>query len=293
MCWFFGLGVAINIALALCIAAIQELNRHFKSQHSQININSFSTALLLAICLPSLTSWWVSVIGTIFALMIVTPLTHYLKFGPLNAVMASYVLLLTSFPEQMHRWTTPANINHFPLTFSDIRTIKGLGQFPDHLDFDAITSATPLETINTFLTMFNTLPPTGSTPILGHLGGAGWEIVSLTFLCGGLWLVYRDIVSWAIPAGVLSGLSLFSFCSHLIDHSYFATPMFHLFTGSTMFGAFFIATDLDNKSFSIRSQLIYGLTIGILVYLIRIAGDYPEGMAFAILIANLALAILE
>lgn len=293
MCWLFGLGVAINIGLALCMAGIIEIGRNVKLNDSPKQINSFTTALLLALSLPSLTPWWITILGITFAIMIVSPLTHYLKFGPFNAVMASYVFLLTCFPKQMHTWAIPVILNHPSLSFSDILSIKGFGQFPNHLDFDAVTSATPLDTVNTFLHIFQTLPPTSSAPILGHLGGAGWEIVSLTFLCGGLWLVYRDIVSWAIPAGVLGGLSLFAFCAYLIDSSYFATPMFHLFTGSTMFGAFFIATDVGNKSLSIQSQLIYGLTIGILVYVIRIAGDYPEGMAFAILFANLALILLD
>lgn len=297
MYWFFGAGVLINISLAIFTAVTVE-SILLKLQRRKIlahlsDLSAISTALLLALCLPSLAPWWLSVVGAAFAIIVIKHFFGNLNSSPFNPAMAGYVMLLISFPQRMTTWITPSNLVNVDLTLHDILYMAWHSQTPDTVNYDAITSPTPLDALNTLLNLNQPITTASTNPLFGHLGGAGWEIISLAYLCGGLWLVYRDIISWAIPAGILGGLSLFAIPAYYLDNTLFATPMLHLFTGATMLGAFFIATDLQTTQISIRNQLLYGLIIGIVTYLIRIAGGYPDGMAFAVLIANLTLALID
>ena len=131
---------------------------------------------------------------------------------------------------------------------------------------------------------------TGSDGVaLGHFGGIGSEVVNLAFLAGGLFLLHKRLFSWHAPVGMLGALMLMSlvFWNGSGSDSN-GSPLFHLLSGATMLGAFFIVTDPVSSATSPRGRLIFGAGVGVLVYVIRAWGGYPDGVAFGVLLMNLA-----
>jgi electron transport complex protein RnfD len=110
---------------------------------------------------------------------------------------------------------------------------------------------------------------------------------------GGLALIWLRIITWHTPVALLGALLVMSGAFHLFDPSNTATPFFHLTTGAAMFGAFFIATDPVSSCTSNRGKLIYGAGIGILIYIIRSWGGYPDGVAFGVLLMNFAAPLID
>ncbi len=132
------------------------------------------------------------------------------------------------------------------------------------------------------------------TPQFGRWAGIGWEWVNLAFLAGGLWLLYRRIFTWHAPVAMLASLTLMSALFYAGGSSSSGgSPLFHLLSGATMFGAFFIVTDPVSSAVSVRGRLVFGALIGVLVYLIRVWGNYPDAVAFAVLIANFAAPFID
>jgi electron transport complex protein RnfD len=126
-------------------------------------------------------------------------------------------------------------------------------------------------------------------PAFGYLGGAATEAVNLAFLAGGLYLLHKRLFTWHAPVGMLAGLAVMSllFWNGSGSDSN-GSPLFHLLTGATMLGAFFIVTDPVSGATSNLGRLIFGIGVGVLVYVIRAWGGYPDGVAFAVLLMNLA-----
>ncbi|MDH5514436.1 MAG: RnfABCDGE type electron transport complex subunit D, partial [Gammaproteobacteria bacterium] len=153
---------------------------------------------------------------------------------------------------------------------------------------DAVTMATPLDTVRTRLGLGETLTELQSGALFGLAGGAGWEWVNLCFLAGGLFMLKLRVIQWRIPASMLAGLALTALAFHLYDPDTYASPLFHLFSGAAMLGAFFIATDPVSASTTPRGRLWFGFGIGVLTWVIRTWGGYPDGVAFAVLLMNLA-----
>ncbi|OGT18943.1 MAG: electron transport complex subunit RsxD [Gammaproteobacteria bacterium RBG_16_57_12] len=286
----FGWGVLFNIAIAggvalLCEIAVLKM-RDKNVAHALADYSALLTAVLLALSLPPLAPWWLPALGAMFAIIIAKHLYGGLGYNPFNPAMIGYVVLLISFPKQMIAWPAPEALWQQSLSFGEIWQVV----FASHLPAaDAITMATPLDTLKTQLRLDKTVAGiTGANPLFGALGGTGWEWVNLAFLLGGGWMLYRRIINWHIPVAMLAGLALMAGIFHLIDPERFAGPLFHLFSGAAMLGAFFIATDPITASTTDKGRLVYGCGIGILVYIIRTWGGYPDGVAFAVLLMNLA-----
>ncbi|MCL4117062.1 UNVERIFIED_CONTAM: hypothetical protein GTU68_062088 [Idotea baltica] len=127
------------------------------------------------------------------------------------------------------------------------------------------------------------------SPAFGHIGGVGSELVNIAFLLGGVFLLYKRIISWHAPLGMLLALIIMSilFWNNASANTH-GSPLFHLFTGATMFGAFFIITDPVSGATSNKGRFIFGLGVGIITYVIRAWGNYPDGLAFSVLLMNLA-----
>jgi electron transport complex protein RnfD len=130
-------------------------------------------------------------------------------------------------------------------------------------------------------------------PVFGDLGGLGWEWINTLLLAGGLWLILRGIIGWQIPAAVLGGLFATAAVFYAVDPDAYASPMFHLFSGGAMLGAFFIATDPVTAATSNKGRLWYGFGIGVLTYVIRTWGGYPDGVAFAVLLMNMTVPTID
>lgn len=302
--YFFGIGVLIQIVLAISTALICEaivLKLRKRPLNTTLKDNSaVLSALLLALCIPPLAPWWVIVIGTFFAIVFVKQLYGGLGANIFNPAMAGYVLLLISFPVQMTSWLSPAELMPIELSFFDQLLLVFTGSSSAGLSLeqvrsgiDGVTMATPLDTIKTDLSKGLTVSESLAQPIFTSFAGAGWQWVNLGYLIGGLYLIKARLINWHIPVAMLSSLGLCAVVGIMIDPDTSAGPILHLFSGATMLGAFFIATDPVSAATTNKGRLIYGAAIGILVYLIRTYGGYPDAVAFAVLLLNMAVPLID
>jgi len=210
-----------------------------------------------------------------------------LGYNPFNPAMVGYVVLLISFPLQMSSWAPPRGLADVP-GFSD-----ALQALFNAQAYDAVTMATPLDLMrqNTGLLVEDLYQQKSQ---FGIWAGVGWEWVNLSFLAGGLWLLYRRIFTWHAPVAMLLALGLWAGVGFDGGSSNSGgSPLFHWLSGATMFGAFFIITDPVSSAVSNKGRLIFGALIGMLVYLIRVLGNYPDAVAFAVLILNFAAPFID
>jgi electron transport complex protein RnfD len=291
--WFFGWGVLVNLVIATTVALLAEAAMlAVRGKPLALHLGDYSavvTAWLLAVALPPLAPWWLTTIGVLSAIVVAKHLYGGLGYNPFNPAMVGYVVLLISFPREMSTWLIPHGLDR-PHAMTLLETLQAIfqGVPPVRFASDALTGATPLDVLRTKLGLGLTVTEIRNSPVFGLVSGHGWEWAVLGFLAGGLWLIYTRTADWRIPAGMLGGLAVISTVFYLIDTQKYAPPWFHLWSGAAIFGAFFIATDPVTASATSRGRLIYGLGIGILVYIIRGFGGYPDGVAFSVLLMNIA-----
>jgi electron transport complex protein RnfD len=283
----FGWGSMINILLASLTALVAEAAVMMLRQRPVtvlLDGSALVTGVLLALALPPLAPWWIPVIGSLFAIVIAKQLYGGLGYNPFNPAMAGYVVLLISFPLELSLWPVPgAGMSLTDTLFH----VFGAGLPADQV-LDTLTMATPMDDIKMRLGLSQTLSEMQDSPLFGSFAGAQWEWINLWFMIGGLWLLQMKVIQWQIPAGMLGGLALIAFVFYAINPDIYTTPIFQLFSGAAMLGAFFIATDPVSACTTPRGRLYYGMGIGLLTYLIRTWGGYPEGIAFAVLLMNMA-----
>lgn len=296
---FFGWGVLINASIAIATALLFEaliLNwRKRPVVDTLMDGSALVTALLLAISLPPLTPWWIPFVGTGFAIVIAKHLYGGLGYNPFNPAMIGYAMLLIAFPKEMTAWLLPMTLSDHPLTFSQLLQYSLHSHLPATLNLDAVTGASPLDLVKTQTRLGQTIPMVleKSSQHFGSMAGLGWEWVNVWFLVGGLVLIVRRVISWHIPVAMLGALLIMSGIFHLIDANHYASPLFHLLSGATMLGAFFIATDPVTAATTVKGRLIYGALIGVLLYIIRQWGGYPDAIAFAVLLLNMAVPTID
>ena len=292
---FFGFGTLVNILLASlialgCEAAVLALRKRPIGFYLKDG-SALLTAVLLGIALPPYAPWWVVVVGCAFAILIAKHLYGGLGYNPFNPAMVGYVVLLISFPVQMTTWAAPQGAfeGSVPGFIEALQINLGLAA----ASVDAVTMATPLDLHkqNSALLISDLWV---NNPQFGNFAGLGWEWANVGFLIGGLFLLYRRIFTWHAPIGMLISLTLLS--AIFYDGGSSASggsPLFHLFSGATMLGAFFIVTDPVTSAVSTKGRLIYGLLIGALVFVIRAWGNYPDAVAFSVLLMNFAAPFLD
>ena len=253
------------------------------------------TAVLLAIALPAYSPWWLIVIGVSFAILIAKHLYGGMGYNPFNPAMVGYVVLLISFPVEMTTWAAPrqAFAGELPSLFDAISVLFAGREAIAAFAVDGITMATPLDIVkqNNSLLIEDLWQ---QSPQFGQWGGLGWEWANLGFLAGGLFLLSQRLFTWHAPISMLISLTIIS--ALFYDGGSSASggsPLFHLLSGATMFGAFFIVTDPVTSAVSVKGRIIYGALIGVLLYLIRVWGNYPDAIAFAVLLMNFAAPLLD
>ncbi|MGB5576288.1 MAG: RnfABCDGE type electron transport complex subunit D, partial [Woeseiaceae bacterium] len=253
------------------------------------------TAALLAFAVPSLTPWWVTATGALFAIVVAKHLYGGIGFNIFNPAMAGYVVILIAFPMHLNLWIAPriGDIDYQYLTV--IQTLKYTltGSLPEALGFDAVSRATPLDVMKSGLNGMRTVSEIRANPIMGDFGGRGWEWIGNFLAIGGFWLLIKKIIRWHIPVGVGVGLLLPATIMYLADPGSHPSPGFHLFSGATILCAFFIATDPVSAATSPKGRLVFGFGIGVLIFCIRTWGSYADGVAFAVLIMNMAVPAID
>lgn len=302
--WFFGFGILVQICLALITAlvtegVIMELRKK-KTERVLKDYSAVLAGLLLAISIPPLAPWWVIVIGTFFAIAIVKQLYGGLGYNMFNPAMAAYVMLLISFPVQMTSWLPPQSIAEQSHSLWDaIHTVftgftsTGFSVEQLKVGIDGSTMATPLDEVKTALVQAYTISEAQTDMIFDGQYAKGWFWVSVAYLVGGVALLKAKVINWHIPLSMLASACILSFILFLVDGDQYASPMFHLFSGSLIIGAFFIATDPVSASTTVKGRLIFGAAIGLWVIIIRNWGGYPDAIAFAVLIMNMAVPLID
>lgn len=292
MIWYFGWGILINLTLAGLFALLTEAValklRGRPALPALRDLSALVTALLFALAVPPTLPWWLTLLGILFAIGVAKQLYGGLGYNPFNPAMAGYVFLLVSYPLAMTSWLPPALLAEHTLGFLDSVRLIFTGQPPPGLTWDAITMATPLDQMRTQLDQNLMIDEIRQSPLWGDFGGRGWEWVGNWFLLGGLFLLWRRVIDWRIPVSMLLGLLLAAGFFWTLDPQTHPFPAFHLFSGGAILGAFFIATDPVSACTTPKGQLIFGALIGILVFIIRTWGGYPDAVAFAVLLMNIA-----
>ncbi|MDN0113537.1 electron transport complex subunit RsxD [Yersinia intermedia] len=302
--YFFGYGNLIQVVLAMATAVLAEgAVLQLRKQPVLIRLQDNSallTGLLLGISLPPLAPWWMIVLGTLFAIIIAKQLYGGLGQNPFNPAMVGYVVLLISFPVQMTTWLPPLPLQGMSIGFYDTlltiftgHTHSGADIHQLQMGYDGVSQATPLDGFKTALRSQSTEQILQQPIFAATLAGIGWQWINIGFLAGGLLLLWRKAIHWHIPVSFLLALAGCAAISWIAAPQSFAPPMLHLFSGATMLGAFFIATDPVSASTTPRGRLIFGALIGILVWLIRVYGGYPDGVAFAVLLANITVPLID
>ena len=247
------------------------------------------TAWLIALTFPPLAPWWLVVTGTIFAIVVAKHLYGGLGQNPFNPAMVAFGVCIVSFPALMSQW--PSVGLQLPL-LDQINVILGLAP-----RVDALSSATPLDAMKTALKLGDGTQDVASLlanqDIYGNFAGRGWEWVAGGYLLGGLWMWQRKLITWHVPVSFIGALVAVSGALWLYNPAHFANPLFHLLSGGAMLGAFFIATDPVSGCTTPRGKLIFGAGAGLLAYIIRVFGGYPDGVAFAVLLMNLCAPFID
>jgi len=231
--WYFGPAILVSITLASLTALATEavmlkLRRRpiapFLSDNSAL-----LTAWLLALSIPQLAPWWLVVVGTMFAISIAKHLYGGLGNNPFNPAMVGYAVLIISFPAYMTHWKAPLGLGQTDLTLmQQLGYIFG-GQFPAGITVDAVSMATPLDTLKTQLHSAHSISDILQMPVYGHIAGHGSEIVALGFVLGGIYLLLNRIISWHLPVTFLAALFATAGAFYLYDPSHYVQPLFHWF----------------------------------------------------------------
>jgi RnfABCDGE-type electron transport complex D subunit len=247
------------------------------------------TGWLLALSLPPWAPWWIAAVGGVFAIVICKQVFGGIGQNLFNPAMVARVALLISFPVEMTTWVSPS-----PMFSSGAPGfLEGMGiTFGGIAQPDAVTSASLLGHIKSEFSrgvelqqaLTGHFDPTQAA--IGMRPGSMGETSALLVALGGMYLVLRGVISWRIPAAMLLGVTLPGAALHAMDPAHYADASLHLLSGSVILGAFFIATDPVASPSSKLGQLVFGAGCGLLCYIIRTWGGYPEGVAFAVVLMN-------
>jgi electron transport complex protein RnfD len=294
--WFFGPGVLLNLLFAAGACAVLEALllslRGRPVAPALLDGSALVTAALLALSLPPLLPWWVTAVACLFAIVFAKHLYGGLGYNLFNPAMAGYAAALISFPQDIGSW--PAL--HHNLPFADTVQYFFSGNLPGRAGLgaiDGISGATPLDSIRIQLGQMRMLSEITAGPDFGWAAGRGWEWINLAALAGGLWLLHTRTIRWHLPVAMLGSIGVLQLLLYGLDPATHTPPWITLLSGGTMLGAFFIITDPVTAAASPLGRLIYGAGAGALVVAIRQWGAYPDGIAFAVLLMNMAAPLID
>ncbi|HEX5393537.1 MAG TPA: RnfABCDGE type electron transport complex subunit D [Rhodocyclaceae bacterium] len=289
--YFFGAAILVQLALASVAALAGEafmLNIRRKPMALFLTDGSaLVTAWLIALTFPPIGPWWLVMVATLLAIVIVKQLYGGLGQNPFNPAMAAFALMIVCYPQLMSQWPGAG--------FTDFGAQLALIFGERHLD--AVTMATPLDALRTALhsaeakaTVSGVISSGGS---FGHLGGRGWEFIAAGYLLGGLFLLQQRLITWHMPVAFLGALGLAAAVAHGLNPDQYAGTLFHVFSGGALLGAFFIVTDPVSGATTPRGKLIFAAGVGLLTWIIRTFGAYPDGIAFAVLLMNICAPLID
>lgn len=264
--------LVLGVSVASCLLFEWSISKWLLKRDTPVCYSAtVVTGLLLAMNLPSTISWWIVVIGALFAIGVVKMTFGGLGQNLFNPAIAGRVFLLVSFPQQMTDWTVP---NGF---INNVDAVSGptlLGKF-NELGIDGVANVDYLQTL--FL----------------NVGGSAGEISALALLAGFAYLLVRKVIKPWITLSIFATVAVIATVFNVCDPATYTDAAFNLLTGGLILGACFMATDYVTSPMSTKGCIIYGIGIGVIVMMIRYFGSYPEGMSFAILIMNCTVPLLD
>lgn len=287
--WQFGAGILVNLALASITAiAVEALVMHLRGRPVGIALGDLSavlTAWLLALSLPPIVPWWITVLGVVVAIGAVKHLYGGLGQNPFNPAMVGFCVLIVAYPALMSQWPAAGQLDfatQFDLILGGSRTLDGM------------TAATALDSLRTGLRggagVDNVLAQ-GSA--FGAVGSKGWEWVAAGYALGGVALLITRTITWHMPAAFIAALVTVSGVFWLANPAQHASPLFHLASGGAMLAAFFIVTDPVSGATTPRGKLVFAACVALIAWLIRSFGAYPDGLAFGVLLMNICAPLLD
>ncbi len=297
---FFGPGVLIQLVLACGFAlALEAAMLRLRGRPLKPFLSDYSavvTAVLFALCIPPLAPWWIAAVAMVFAIVIAKHLYGGLGHNIFNPAMVGYVAVLISFPLDMTQWLLPRHLADWtPGLLPSLAAIfSGQLELPSAISgLDAVTGATALDTLKNGLDAGAPVPEISNAALFGHAGSAGWAWVALAYGVGGLYLLWRRIITWHVPVATLGAVLALTLPLWLLDPDSHASPLQHLAAGGLVLAAFFIATDPVSGCTSNRGRLVFGLGVAAITLVIRRWGGYPDGIAFAVLLMNMAAPLID
>ena len=274
--WVYGLSVlyVTAIAVASCVL-VEYLIQKFllKGETTVGNLSAVVTGVLLAFNLPANIAWWIVVIGAVVAIGVAKMTFGGLGRNPFNPALVGRVFLLIAYPAQMTSFPQPISADYV----------------------DAFAGATPLAALKAHAIEAGDVNLVNM--LAGVMPGSMGEIAAAALLVGGVYMLWRKVITWHIPVAVLGSMAAFAFVVALFQGGMsslmYELPAFHLLAGGAMLGAIFMATDYVTSQMTAKGMITYGIGIGVITMIIRQWGAYPEGMSFAIFIMNAATPLIN
>lgn len=254
--YFFKLEALLVILASVlsCVGAEYIWQKALKRKVTIGDLSAVVTGLLLAFNLPPSVPLWIPVIGGAFAIIIAKQFFGGLGQNIVNPALVARAFLLASWPTPMTTWT-----------------------------LDGVTTATPLAALKA-----GTQAPGLMDVFIGNVGGCLGETSALALIIGGAYLIFKHVIDWRIPVSYIGTTFIITAIAGRAGN-----PLYELFAGGLMLGAFFMATDYATSPITPLGRIIFGVGCGALTGIIRILGGYPEGVSYSILIMNLFVPLIE
>ena len=263
--YYFGLKALILIVTAIVSAVFFEwlYEKITKKPVTISDLSAVVTGLLLAMNLPASAPIWVPIVGSAFAIIFAKQLFGGLGQNFINPALAGRAFLLASYPTEMTTWTAPTGFS----------------------GADAVAVATPLSQLKA-----GELTTSLGDLIVGNVGGCIGETCAIALIIGGIYLLYKHVISWKIP--VIYIATVFILFAVIGRHGV-RMPLQEIMAGGVMLGGIFMATDYASSPVTPKGQVIFAIGAGLITYLIRTFGGYPEGVSYSILLMNVCVPLIE
>lgn len=306
--YIFGMRALLLVLLGMAAAVVTEwaVIRFFKMSGSVADGSALLTGLLVSFNVPAGTPFWIPVIGAFFAIAVAKMPFGGLGYNPMNPALLGRAFLLASWPLHMTKawlpafWWKQQGFSFFTLNVN-----------PASFTVDGASFATPLELTKTALKVIRNpegLPTDLVTAaqdklvmvgdklldlMVGRVGGCIGETSAVFLLLGAAYLFYKRYIGWRIPLGFIGVVAIGGWMFGGADGLFRGDPLFHIFAGGLILGAFYMATDMVTSPITKKGRLIFGIGCGLITLMIRMIGGYPEGVSYAILLMNLAVPLID
>lgn len=299
-CYFFGIGTLIQLVLSIIVAVVVEIIiLKIRSKNIKVHLWDNSvivTSILFAVSIPPLLPWWITVLGIFFSVLVGKHLYGGLGQNIFNPAMIGYAVLLISFPIYMNNWNEN-NLDTFCLkdirkSFNAVFYSKNILDNPN-FSVDGFTEATPLNDFKIKSHFKNDYIERQVSNYKRNSFQKHWEYINISFFLGGIFLLFLKIICWRIPIFFLFFLGFLSSVTYFYSPDLFMSPFVHIFSGGTMMCAFFIATDPVTTASTNLGKIIFSIIMSFLVWIIRNYSEYPDGIAFAVLLSNMIVPLID